>query len=37
MLGAPKKPTKPKKLNWVETDAVTLITDAWGIPYLTAQ
>ena len=41
MLSASKNDTKPakkpSKLNWVQTDAVTLITDAWGIPYLTAQ
>jgi len=37
MLQAPKGPKKPKKLNWVQDDAVTLITDAWGVPYLTAQ
>jgi hypothetical protein len=36
-LQAPKAPKKPSKLNWVQADAETLITDAWGLPYLTAQ
>jgi len=39
LAAAPKDPSKikkPKKLNWVSTDAVTLITDAWGLPILTA-
>jgi GH24 family phage-related lysozyme (muramidase) len=31
------KPKKPAKLTWSEADATTLITEAWGLPYLTAQ